>query len=380
MTSNIQERGIVKSGEFKLMADSEYFRRFMWNGFMTNELIESRKRMSSSEQKIIDKSGLLVIIIRGYAKTVNTRIGNDEALLTLISKQSCAKEGPLFGDWGSDGNGYVSNYLESEIIIYTEKFCLSYILLRGNVPMYWELDNNFTTKNFLAVAANGKQLIFPRSFEASQESLVRHIDRIASQYGDVHILNGLSDKSYKGVLNASFEEQIKVFLQNRSMEDNGYKVLYTHVPITASRVKKIGYSGQNPYDIISLFSKSIVNFGALFYDNSSNSFIGKQLGVFRINSFDSLSKANFLSKVISQEVISLAFRDIGIELDRDVFTQHAKLWEENDYCISKLTLNFASTTDKLHTSHKSLKSTLVKSNITKKYFGGVVESKPNEIA
>ena len=47
-------------------------------------------------------------------------IGNDEALLTLISKQSCAKEGPLFGDWGSDGNGFVSNYLESEIIIYTK--------------------------------------------------------------------------------------------------------------------------------------------------------------------------------------------------------------------------------------------------------------------
>ena len=143
---------------------------------------------------------------------------------------------------------------------------------------------------------------------------------------------------------------------------------------------KIGYSGQNPYDIVSLLSNSIIDFGALFYDSKPNSFIGKQLGVFRINSFDSLNKANFLSKIISQEVIDLAFRDIGLELDRELYVKHAQLWEENDLWISKLTLNFASTSDKLHTSHNSIKSSFVKSHITKKYFGGVVESKPNEIA
>ena len=104
------------------------------------------------------------------------------------------------------------------------------------------------------------------------------------------------------------------------------------------------------------------------------------MGVFRINSFDSLNKANFLSKIISQEVIDLAFRDIGLELDRELYVKHAQLWEENDLWISKLTLNFASTSDKLHTSHNSIKSSFVKSHITKKYFGGVVESKPNEIA
>lgn len=378
MTSNIQERGNT-NGEFKLFADSEYFKCFMWNGFMNVQLIESRNRMSTSEQKIIDASGLLIIVIRGYAKTVNTMIGKDEALLTLISKQSCAKEGPLFGDWGSDGNGFVSNYLESEIIIYTNKFCLSYVIVRGNVPMYWELDNNFTTKNILA--PNGRQLIFPRSFEASQEAFVRHVDKLSAQFGDIHILNALSDKSYKGVLNSAFEEQIKYYMkQKESEEDNGFRLLYNHVPITASRVKKIGYSAQNPYDIVSIFADSMVSFGALFYDNPSTSFIGKQLGVFRINSFDSLSKANFLSKVISQEVILLAFRDIGIELDRDLFIKHAKLWKENDICISKLTLNYVSTSDKLHKSNTTIKSALIKSNITKKYFGGVVESKPNEIA
>ncbi|CAI5758141.1 unnamed protein product [Candida verbasci] len=371
ITSNIQERGINNS-EFELFADSAYFSRFMWNGFMLGEFLEFRNRLPSIEQKLMDQSGFYVIIARGYAKTVNISIDGNDGLLTLISKQSSAKEGPLFGDWGCDGNGYVSNYLESEIIIYTKRLCLSYVIIRGNVPMYWEMEHNFSTKSVLT--SSGKKIVFPRSFEASQDAFTRHMDRICGQYGDVHILNALSDKSYKGVLSASFEEQIKVFLQKY---DNGYKILYTHIPIASARLKKIGYTGQNPYDIISLVSDSIVNFGGLFFDNSV--FIGKQLGVFRINSFDSLSKANFLSKVISQEVIELAFKDIGIILHRDVKLKHAKLWEENDDCISKLTLSFVSTSDKLQSS-KTSKHKSVKNHITKKYLYSVVESKPKEIA
>ncbi|KAI5952872.1 INP51 [Candida jiufengensis] len=377
ITSNIQERGIG-TYEFKLVADISYFTRFSWNNFMMGELLEFRNRLSANEQKQIDKSGFLIIIARGYAKTVNTTIAKNEALMTLISKQSCAKQGPVFGDWGCDGNGSVANYVESEIIIYTEKFCLSYIIARGNVPMYWELNINSTTKSL--IAGSGKKIVFPRSFEASQEAFTRHIERLAYQYGDVHIINELSDKSYKGVLNMSFEEQVKYYLKHRDLSNIEYKLKYTHFPIPHSRIRKVGYTAQNPSDIVNEFSSSAINFGALFYDKPSMSFIGKQLGIFRINSFDSLSKANFLSKIISQEIIELAFGDIGIELERDLYIKHAKLWQENDLILTKLTMNFVSTTDKLQTSNMSHASS-VKSHITKKYLNGVVDNtKPNELA
>ena len=377
ITSTIQERGFGRT-DFRLIADSAYFEQFHWNKFMLGELLEFRNRLTASEQKQIDQSGFLTIIVRGYAKTVNTQIGGEEAMMTLISKQSCAKEGPLFGDWGCDGNGYVSNYLESEIVLYTDKFCLSYVLIRGNAPMYWELENSFTTKGLLA--ANGKKILFPRSFEASQEAFVRHIERIAIQFGDVHIFNELSNKSYKGVLNASLEEQIKYFVQHREQSALDFRLSYTHLPIPAARVRKLWYTAQNPYDIVATFANSAVNFGALFYENSSNTFIGKQLGVFRINSFDSLNKANFLSKVISQEVIKLAFQDIGIDLERELYTKHAKLWEENDRQITKMVMNYVSYSDKLKTSTQSHASS-VKTHIKKNYLKGVVDTtKPNELA
>ncbi|KAK6457252.1 inositol-1,4,5-triphosphate 5-phosphatase [Scheffersomyces xylosifermentans] len=398
--SNIQERGNPdeKNPKFQLVADSPYFKRFMWNSFMNSELIEFRNRLTLDEQQSFDTSGFLVTMIRGYAKTVNVVINKEDALMTLISKQSCIKNGPLFGEWGCDDNGAVSNFVETEVIIYTQKYCLAYVMVRGNAPIYWELENHFSKKNILPTNKNSKKVVYPRSFEASQHAFTRHFDRLANQYGEIHILSALSRdaSSYKGDLNATFESHIEFFNNNRErnqesseqkdmeITDKGnhlshpnYKLEYTHVPITVSLMKKLGYSAQNPHDIVALLVDSIVDYGALLYDSSKKTFIGKQLGVFRMNSFDSLNKANYISKIISQEVIELAFRDIGIALDIEVFIKHAKLWSENEDVLSKLTLNFISNSTKLQTSSATSTKSSVKSHLTKKYLSGVVDTKPN---
>ena len=387
--SNIQERGIPDTAnpKFLLMADSPYFKRFMWNSFMNAELIEFRNRLSLFEQQQFDSSGFLITMIRGYAKTVNATVNNEDALLTLISKQSCIKNGPLFGDWGCDDDGAVSNFVETEVVIYTAKYCLAYVIVRGNVPIYWELDNYFSKKNILP-NKNNRKIVYLRSFEASQHAFTRHFDRLANQYGEVHVLSALStDKTtYKGDLNQAFEEHIESFNSTAPDLDNGaynalsYNLEYTRVPLTVSMMKKLGYGAQNPHDIVALLVESIVDYGALFFDLSKKTYTGKQLGVFRVNSFDSLRKANYISKIISQEVIELAFRDIGSTIDLDLYIKHAKLWSENEDILSKLTLNFVSTSSKLQSSSATSTKSTVKSHLTKKYLSGVVDTKPNEMA
>ncbi|EGW32822.1 uncharacterized protein SPAPADRAFT_49762 [Spathaspora passalidarum NRRL Y-27907] len=377
VTSNIQERGVsTDSDSFKLIADTDYFCRFQWNRFMMNEFMEFRNRLSIYEQHKFDATGFCIIIARGYAKTVNTEINGEEALLTLISKQACLKEGPLFGDWGADGNGYTSNFVESEIVVYCRKFVLSYVIVRGNVPIYWEMENS---KNILST--NTKRIVFPRSFEASQHAFSRHFEILANQFGDVHIINTLSQdtRTYKGMLCHAYQQHIEYL--NKTLVETGFQLLYSNIPIPTARMKKLGYTGSNPYDIVSLISTSLIDFGALLYDNLDQNFIGKQLGIFRINSFDCLKKVDFLGKIISQEVLELAFRDVGISLDRDVYTKHGQLWHENEQYLSKLTSKFASTSDKLQSSSATSRPSTMKSHIKKKYLSGVVvESKPNEIA
>lgn len=387
ITSNLQERGFRSSSkpQFNLIADSPYFERYLWNSFMNSELIEFRNRLSETEQTYFDRSGFLVTITRGFAQTVNTKISNGEdALLTLISKQGCIRKGPIFGDWGSDDEGAVANFLESEIIIYTKQFCLAYVIVRGNVSIYWELENNFSKKTLLTLKKT-KKIVFPNSFEASQIAFTRHFDKLAAQFGEVHIINSLSQdiKTYKGQLNKEYIEHINHFNSGLERYDTNsqyslsYKLGLTNLPISTASMKKQGYTALNPDTIMRSLVDSVIEFGAYFYDLSKDNDVGKQLGVFRVNSFDNLDKANFLSKIISQEVIELAMRDMNFTLDNDLLLKHAKLWNENEEYLSKITLGFISSrTPKLQTSN-SLKSS-VKSHFTKKYF--VVESSPNDNA
>lgn len=387
VTSTIQERGFrdMQQPRFTVMGDLPYQRLFMWNSFLVSELLEFRGRLTPAEQLCFDASGFLITITRGYAKTVKSTLGNGEdVLLTIISKQACAKNGPLFGDWGSDDNGHVSNFVESELVISGEKFCLAYIIVRGNVPILWSLETHIS-KRTLAAKKN-KKVVFPRSFEASQVAFSKHLDTLSNQYGDIHILNALSQdyKTYKGKLNETFKEHVNYFLEHRNPGDqtntlSNYKLGYSDMPVATAQMKRADYTAVNPHEYAQPISKLVLNFGALFYDVASRTYVGKQLGVFRVNSFDSLSKASFLCKIISQEVIELAMRDLGNDAGHDLLAKHARLWAETDEYIRNITINFVSYSDKLHSSSATSKG-IVRSQLKKRYLHTVLDHKPGEMA
>lgn len=388
ITSNLSERGVHISDKRKLtlVSDSPFFSRYLWNSYMINEFIEFRNRLSLPDRKQFDDNGFMTPITRGYAQTVNSYINQgEECLLTLISKQACKKNGPLFGDWGCDDNGAVSNFVETEVIIYTKKICFSYVIVRGNVPTFWELVNS--NKKSLLGSKKNKKIHFPRSFEASQNAFNRHFERLINQYNEVRIVNCLSDdpKSYKGQLDMRLKNHISSLNENYRKEANKnsnaiYKLSYTDIPLTLSTMKKIGYSSHNPSDIVNRLVDSIIDFGALFYDISRQEYIGKQLGIFRVDSFNSLAKADLISKIITQEVIELAFRDIGITADHDLYIKHSQLWAENNDHLTKITVNYASNSSKLQRSSDASTKSSVKSHLSKKYLSGVMEPKPSEMA
>lgn len=398
ITTNIQGRGINENNfsdhKFQLHADVDQFGRFMWNKFLNSELIQFRDRLTFLEQKQFDQTQFLITIIRGYAQTVNTICGGSNALLTLITRQACDKSGPLFGAWGCDDNGAVANYAETEVIVYTKRFILLYVIVRGNVPIYWEIETSSMKRN-LITTQKIKKLDLPRSFEASHHAFTRHFDSLIDQYGEVQIIDTMpiDSKDYKGELNREFKRHIAQFNLKKDSIDNSksilsevlgstapflYRLGLIDIPISTATVRKYGYSASNLNSIVPLIENTVIDFGALFYDIEKGAYIGKQVGVFRVTSFASSSKANFISKIISQEVLELAFRDFGIEADRELLSKHARLWSENNHYINKIVDHFSSSSDKLKSSSSTSTKHAVKSHISKMYLQGVVETKPKE--
>ncbi|KAK6461142.1 inositol-1,4,5-triphosphate 5-phosphatase [Scheffersomyces coipomensis] len=381
ITTHFGHRFSYSKMKTKLVGDNPYFKVFMWNSFMLSELIEFRNRLSSEEQTPFDSCGFLTTITRGYAQTVDTTIGDARAQLTIITKQSCFKNGPLFGDWGCDEEGAVSNFSESEVIVHTEKYCFSYVIVKGNVPIYWELESKLSKKNILS----SKKVVLSRSFESSQFAFKKHFEELERQFGHIHILNAISrdPKSYKSLLTKAYEEHINFLNKSREdefkenihqvTESQPNKLSYTYIPVATSNMKKYGYTTRTQPDLYQLLEESIYRYQATVFDIQEGKFTNKQLAVFRINSFDSLSKANYISKIVSQELVLSAFR---IPMGEDAVFKHAKLWANNDEQISRITEEYISTTNKLNTS-KSLTTkttTSMKNHISTKYF---IDVKPN---
>lgn len=395
ITTSLQERGNPSSGN-SIAATDSYFTHFMWNTYMASELLDFRSTLSVNEREQFDKGGFLTIIARGYAKSVNLKLEEGEdALITLISKQSCKKNGPLFGEWGCDDSGAVSNFVESEVIIYTERFFFSYTIVRGNVPSFWELQSNFSKKNIVS-SKKSKKVAFTRSFDASQHAFMRHFNELGTHYGDIHVVNCLlgDSNTYKGELNQNFQKLLDSFIKDKYEhasdipEDtnfnqiplNNYRLTYTNMPMSTAHMKKLGYSALNSAEVVGPLVNSMTDFGATFYDLERNSYIGRQLGVFRVNSFDCLAKANFVSKAICQEVIELAFRDMNIRVPHELGVQHAKLWLDNGAVLKDLTIGFLSNMTKIQNSKSSSAKHSLKQLLMWKYMNVVGEVKQNDVA
>lgn len=388
ITTNLQERCFYRLAKSTFSTDSSYFRRFMWNSYMNSELVLFRGLLSPLEQARFDKTGFLTTITRGYAKTVNATLHNENALLTLISKQLCQKNGPLFGEWGCDDEGNVSNFVETEFIIYTERICFSYVIVRGNVPLFWELEN--TSRKSIIAGKTSKKIAFTRSFEASKYPFSRHFDDLSTQYGDVHVVNCLQKdtSTYKGQLNQNFQqhlqslitEKIQKFHDEEDVTAVHFSLTATDLPLSKAHVRKLGYTLLNPSEVVQPLMDKIMAFNALCLATKTRSFIGKQLGVFRINSFDCLGKANFVSKCISQEVLVLALRDMDITPSFELKDQHAKLWQENDEALKRITNSIHPAAVKALKKQNATGVKLLKSQLTKRYMNVVGELKPSDLA
>lgn len=109
--------------------------RFFWNSYLINKLLKLRSQLSPASQKMLDQSGLLVLIIQGFVSIEEVFCpGEESATLAIVSRMSCKKIGTRYNSRGVDDDGNVSNFVETETILITPRHYWSSVILRGSVP------------------------------------------------------------------------------------------------------------------------------------------------------------------------------------------------------------------------------------------------------
>jgi hypothetical protein len=288
---------------------------------MMTELTRFRNRLPQEEQDALNRGGFLTTVIRGFAKTVDFKMGKHDARLTIISRQSCRRAGTRFNARGIDDDGNVANFVETETILWNDDgLCFGYTQLRGSVPVFWEQDTNLLTS----------KISITRSLEATQPAFNRHFQQLMDRFGSVHAVNLLNvDKVHEHDLSRRYKQHMKSNPQLRS--NLGYSEFDFHAEVAHGG----GY--ESAKRILPRIQETMIEFGFYSYNPSTAQRETEQIGVFRTNCLDCLDRTNLIQQLISQDAIELFLEYYDINAGGpDLWHKHGVLWADNGDQLSQI--------------------------------------------
>lgn len=294
---------------------------FMWNSFMTEGLINFRKRLRDSEREALDRCHFLTTVIRGFALTRQVRIGDEYANLTIISRQSWKRAGTRYNARGIDDEGNVANFVETETILQMNDLLFGYTQIRGSVPVFWEQDLNLLTA----------KVNITRSREATQPSFYRHFDSLVQKFGIVHVVNLLANKPGEAELSQRYTEHIQY-----TAKQLGGSLQLTNFDFHAE-VANGSYSSASR--IIRRMQDAFLEIGFYSCERSpgkSKPASTRQMGIFRTNCLDCLDRTNMIQQLISREALSMFFEYYDIHVDPEVWSKHNIIWADNGDQLSQI--------------------------------------------
>ncbi|KAF8897747.1 inositol polyphosphate phosphatase [Infundibulicybe gibba] len=288
--------------------------RFVWNEYIVRSLLDFRERLDPRERVDLDACQFIVLAIQGYVGVSTMALpapptdGSPTiATLSLISRLGWKRAGTRFNTRGVDDDGNCANFVETETIFSTEQHCVSYVQVRGSVPLFWEQQG-------LQTFGHRIQITRPHG---SQPAFERHFAQLMEEYGAVYAINLLGIKENEASLTNAYARHLKI-AQSALGDDLGI----THYDFH-NAVRIGGHDNR---------------FGFAMCDASSDEIVTDQKGVFRTNCLDCLDRTNFVQDILSRitlEQYLLLVRREWVQ-SNTLSTQHRELWAENGDALSKI--------------------------------------------
>ena len=107
---------------------------FIWNNSIMSELQRIKRELSSEEEEDVNSNSLLVSIMQGFVGFQTVTLERQRWDIGIISRLSSNRAGTRFNARGINDDGHVSNFVETEFLIFNQSFRTSFIQLRGSIP------------------------------------------------------------------------------------------------------------------------------------------------------------------------------------------------------------------------------------------------------
>ncbi|KAJ8918742.1 hypothetical protein NQ315_015062 [Exocentrus adspersus] len=287
--------------------------RFFWNRMLHVHLVRFG----------VDCSSWLVRAMCGSVEIRTVYVGHRKALASVISRLSCERAGTRFNVRGTNDEGHVANFVETEQVIFLDNEVSSYLQTRGSVPLFWEQPG---------VQVGSHKVRISRGYEASKSAFDRHMCTVKQRYGKQVIVNLLGtsligSKEGEATLSQEFQKHHK----ESAHCDVPHIVFDYHQECR-------GGSQANLQKLKAKVEQQLQDFG--YYHAIASSIYSLQTGTIRTNCLDCLDRTNcvqtfFGLEILAKQLQSMQLTDKKQTTSRfeEVFKQ---MWINNGNEISKI--------------------------------------------
>ncbi|KAL1137682.1 hypothetical protein AAG570_009378 [Ranatra chinensis] len=296
--------------------------RFFWNKHMLKDILE----LNIFFQNPLAKAWVLPII-QGFVQIEHFQLELDPAspqngkkesfTISLISRRSRYRAGTRYKRRGLDENGKCANYVETEQCVAMREHQVSFVQVRGSVPLYWSQPGY-------------KYRPPPHIDKGEAETKVafeKHMCEEVSIYGPLCIVNLVEQSGKEKVIWEGFTQQV--------MQYNSELVTYAtfdfHEHCRGMRFENVAI-------LVSRLDDVIQDMG--FFWKDKHGVICKQNGVFRVNCIDCLDRTNVVQTALGKAILEVQMSKLGLLppegiMPNSLRTTFQLLWANNGDIISR---------------------------------------------
>lgn len=311
----------VASGSHSSWSSAD--KRFCWNRYAGETLVAAAASVDA-----LDVQSLIVPFIFGSFDVKAAPHLGVQVSVTVIARTSVTRMGIRHHCRGSDADGEVANFVETEQIVGIPQgsAASSFVILRGSVPLEWSQPLRDLFWKFKIRIRNAKEVT----------PLKKHFDTLTSDYGRVTVVDLLKTEGNEGLLRDAFGRAVTGLPHAGA----GPSVI-RYVPFDFHSMSRRG-AVTALTRLLSILVDEVREFGQ--YVNSPNEIeetqtVKLQKGVFRVNCKDCLDRTNLVQSAVARIALEEQLCSLGLfgqekHLSTGLDEAHKHLWASHGDRIS----------------------------------------------
>ncbi|NXE69856.1 SYNJ1 protein, partial [Calcarius ornatus] len=242
-----------------------------------------------------------------------------QAKACLISRLSCERAGTRFNVRGTNDDGHVANFVETEQVIYLDDSVSSFIQIRGSVPLFWEQPG---------LQVGSHRVRMSRGFEANAPAFDRHFQTLKNLYGKQIIVNLLGAKEGEHMLSKAFQSHLKASEHSADIKMVNFDY---HQMVKGGKAEKL-------HSVLKPQVQKFLECGFFYFDGKEVK--RSQSGTVRTNCLDCLDRTNSVQAFFGLEMLSKQLEVLGLAEKPQLVTRFQEvfrsMWSVNGDSVSKI--------------------------------------------